>query len=89
MVAEETRFRGSRNAGAGRRAREWVEDYPFGSVTVLFGIGVGVGLVLGHTIAEAAGRRLFHQDTFTEKLTCQIRELLKNNLPEGIARHVA
>jgi hypothetical protein len=89
MVTKEPRFRSLPNSGAGRRAKEWVEDFPFGSVTVLFGIGVGVGLILGHTIAEATGRRLFHQDTFTEKLTCQIRDLLKNNLPEGIARHVS
>ncbi len=89
MVAREARFRSSPNAGAGRRAKEWVEDYPFGSVAVLFGVGVGVGLLLGHTIAESTGRRLFPQDSFAEKLTCQIRELLKNNLPDGIARHVS
>lgn len=87
MVAEETRYRPSRNAGSGSRPKEWVEEYPFASVTVLFGIGVGVGLILGHTIAETTGRRLFHHDTLAEKLTCQIRDLLKNTLPQGLMRH--
>jgi hypothetical protein len=89
MVAQETRSRSFRNEGRSPQAREWVEEYPFASVTVLFGIGVGVGLMLGHTIAEATGRRLMHQETFTEKLACQIRDLLKNNIPQGIMRQMS
>jgi hypothetical protein len=46
-------------------------------------------LLLGHTLAEAAGRRLIHQDTLTEKLTSQIRDLLKNALPAGLSRHLS
>jgi len=89
MVAQESRFRSSRNGGSAARAREWVEDYPATSVAVLFGIGVGVGLMLGHTIAESTGHHMFHQDTLTEKLTCQIRDVLKNSLPEGISRYMS
>ncbi len=68
---------------------ECIIESPFRSVTVLFGLGAAVGFVVGHTIAETAGHRLHHHDTFTEKLTCQIRDLLKTNLPQGLARHVS
>ncbi|MFN0051999.1 MAG: hypothetical protein ACKV0T_07395 [Planctomycetales bacterium] len=59
------------------------------SVTVLFGLGIAVGMLLGHTIAESTGHRLFHEDTLTEKVTGQIRELLKNNLPQRLSRHLS
>jgi len=85
MVAES---RGSRMGATSSYPAALVEDNPLTSVTVLFGIGLGVGFILGHTIAEAAGRQMFHQDTFTDRLTSQIRELLKNNLPQGITRHM-
>jgi hypothetical protein len=65
-----------------------VEQFPFASVTVMFGIGLGVGFVLGHTLAEAAGRKMFHEDTLAEKLTCQIRGVLKNALPEQLSQYV-
>ena len=89
MVAEQMRRRSSRNGGSSTRPMELVEEYPFTSVTVMFGIGVGVGLILGHTIAEAAGRKMFHQDTLAEKVTCQIRDVLKNALPQSLSRHMS
>ncbi len=89
MVARHTRFRASRNGGTPSRPTEWVVEYPFASVTVIFGIGVAVGLILGPALADAAGRRLFHHDTLTEKLTCQIRDILKSALPEGMTRRVS
>jgi hypothetical protein len=89
MVAEEARGQDFRTGPNGSPAAEWVGDNPFTSTTVLFGLGVGVGLLLGHTIAETTGHRLMHQDTFSEKLASQIRDLLKNNLPQGLMRHMS
>ena len=56
MVAENMRQHSRRQRSAAPQATDWVEEFPFASVAVMFGIGVGVGLVVGHTIAEAAGR---------------------------------
>jgi hypothetical protein len=81
MVADNLRQHSRRQRGPTPQATDWVEEYPFASVAVMFGIGVGVGLVVGHTIAEAAGRQMFHHDTLAEKLSGQIRDLLKNSLP--------
>jgi hypothetical protein len=89
MVARQIHNRSNRDDRSLPRPTEWVEDYPFTSVAVMFGIGMGVGLILGHTIAEEAGRRLFHQDTLTEKLTCRIRDVLKSTLPQALSRHVS
>ncbi len=88
MVAEQKRRRSSPN-GVRSQAREWVGENPLMSTTVLFGIGMGVGLILGHTIAEAAGRHLLHQDTLAEKMASQIRDVLKNTLPQALSRHMS
>ena len=85
MVAEKRRFQ-SRSAGNSFRATHLVEEHPLSSVTIMFGLGVGVGLLVGTAIVEA-GRRVTHHDTLAEKLTCQIRDVLKNALPEGLSRH--
>lgn len=89
MVAEKSRFQTSPQKSVESRSMEWVEEHALTSVTVLFGLGVAVGLLLGHTIAESAGRKLFHEDTLTEKLTGQIREVLKSTLPQGLSRHIS
>jgi len=86
MVADNLRHPYSRRQrAAAQQAMDWVEEYPFASVAVMFGVGLGVGLVVGHTIAEAAGRRMFHHDTLTERLSCQIRDLLRNSLPRAFS----
>ncbi len=88
MIAKHTRFRASRNGGTSRPA-EWVVEYPFASMTAIFGIGVAVGLILGPVLADAAGRKLSRHDTLTEKLTCQIRNILKSALPEGMTGRIS
>ena len=89
MVTERMRRRQpSRNGGAPARPGALMEEYPFASVTVMFGLGLGTGFVLGHTLAEASGRKMFQESTLAEKLTCQIRDALKNSLPEQLAQYV-
>jgi|GEM_PF-4232444 len=87
MIAPRMQSRGSRQQSAESCTREWMEEHSMTSVTVLFGLGVAVGLLLGHTIAESTGRKMFHEDTLTEKLTGQIRDIVKNTLPPRLSRH--
>ncbi len=86
MVAENLGRRSYRSSRVTPRATDWVEEYPFASVATLFGIGVGVGLIIGHSIAEAAGRRMFHQNSLGERLSGQIMDVLKNSLPQAFTR---
>jgi hypothetical protein len=89
MVADKIRFGKPQGDASSSCSREWINENPFTSVTVLFGLGVGVGVLLGHVIAESAGRTLFHEDTLAEKLAGEIRKVLKSTLPKGISRHVS
>jgi len=70
-------------------AQEWIEESPATSMTILFGVGMATGLLLGHTLAEAVGRKLFHEDTLTEKLTAQIRDLVKSHVPTSLSRRLS
>ena len=88
MTANGTGTRGSQVASRAC-VEEWIEENPSSSMTLLFGVGVVAGLLLGHTLAEAAGRKLFHEDTMTEKLTGQIRDLVKSHLPSSVSRHLS
>ena len=87
MVSERTQFKMSGQKSADSCPKEWVEEHALGSVTVLFGLGIAAGLLVGHMIAESTGHHAFQHDSLTEKLTGQIRGILKDNLPRGVSRH--
>jgi hypothetical protein len=89
MVANRMPFQYPGAKSADSCTKEWVEEHALTSVTVLFGLGIAVGMLLGHTIAESTGHKVFHEDTLTEKLTSQIRNVLKTSLPQGLSRHFA
>jgi len=89
MVADKIRFRKSQGSLSSSCSGKWMNENPFTSVAVLFGLGVGVGVLVGHVIAESAGRTLFHEDTLAEKLAGEIRKVVKRTLPTGISRHVS
>jgi len=54
---------------------------------ILIGLGVGVGVLLGQTVAVPLAHVMRHEDTLTEKITGQVREALKRAIPPGLARH--
>lgn len=87
MAAENTRWRLPRADPGNSCAKEWIEENPFTSLTAVYGVGVAVGLLLGHTIAEAAGRRMFHRDSWTENLTGKIRDLVRSNVPKDVYQY--
>ena len=89
MVADRRKFQMPRAKSADSCAQEWVDEHALSSVAVLFGLGIAVGMLVGHTIAESTGRHMFHEDTLTEKLNAQIRAVLKNHLPQGLSRHLS
>ena len=89
MIAEKSRLQSSPQKTTESPSMEWVEEHALTSVTVIFGLGIAVGMLVGHIIAESTGHKLFHEDTLTEKLTGQIRDALKSTLPLGLSRHLS
>jgi hypothetical protein len=87
MVARQTRARPSFNGGRLSDPAEMIAEHPATSMVVLFGVGLGVGLVVGHAICESM--RTERSDSLLNKLSCQIRDTLKQALPEGVWQHLS
>ena len=69
-----------------------VKQHPMSTALVVFGIGLGVGVVLGSMISAAAtpppsfGQRA---ELAAEKLGRQMMDAMSRVLPHSIAKHVA
>lgn len=68
-------------------AEQFVRRNPAEAAAICLGAGVLTGLVVSLLLTPA--RRIIHDETLPEKLTAQIRDLLKNNLPPSISRHLS
>ena len=68
-------------------AEELVRRHPAESTAICFGAGLLTGLVVALLLPPM--RRIVHEETLPEKLTGQIRDLLKNNLPASFSRHLS
>jgi hypothetical protein len=55
----------------------------------LVGLGVGVGLILGQAVGAPLAHIMRHEDTLTETITGQVRDVLKRAIPSGLARHLS
>ncbi len=83
MVARQTPTASRMNGGA-TRYPETIGEYPAAAMVVLFSVGLGIGLVVGHAISESLTDESRPSDSLVQKLTCQIRNALKQALPENI-----
>jgi hypothetical protein len=67
--------------------RELVQDYPLSSTLLAFGVGLGVGVLVGQTIAGA-----FAPDpTPTSRLDAlsqQVYNAVRSAVPEALSRHL-
>jgi hypothetical protein len=65
---------------------ELTREYPMSSMLVIFGVGVGVGLVLSQAIAAPLGHMMQPEPTMTEKLGQRVMEAIRPMVPDSIAR---
>jgi hypothetical protein len=67
--------------------RELVQEYPVSSTLLAFGVGLGVGILVGQTVASA-----FTPDpTPTSRLDAlsqQVYNAVRNAIPEALGRHL-
>jgi hypothetical protein len=66
-----------------------VEEYPLSSTLVAFGVGLGIGVLLGQTLSGSFGGSRNRPDPSTmEKLGEQVLHALRRSIPESLSRHL-
>lgn len=67
---------------------EMVKEYPVSSMLVIFGIGLGVGVMLSQALYEPVSRTFYPEPTLMEKLGRQMYDALHSAMPEALARRM-
>jgi Na+-transporting NADH:ubiquinone oxidoreductase subunit NqrE len=86
MVAHEV------ESNSAHRIREAIEkpvevakEYPVASMLVVFGVGLGVGVLL----SQVACASMHHEPTFSERLSHQIYHAVNDVIPEALRGQLA
>jgi hypothetical protein len=66
---------------------ELVEEYPISSTVLAFGVGLGIGVLVGQTIAGAL-RSEPDPSSGLESLSQQVCDAVRKSVPEAISRHL-
>jgi len=69
-------------------SRELVGEYPVTSTLLAFGVGLGVGVLVGQTIAGALSQEATPSSRL-ESLSQQIHDVVRKTIPEAISRHMS
>jgi len=64
------------------QSREMVSEYPISSLMVVFGLGVGLGVLLSQTLVAP----MMQPQCATERLGNQIYDAIANAIPDSIMR---
>jgi hypothetical protein len=88
MVTQGTHHPSHRFSQGMLQPKEVVHDYPLTSAFVMFGIGLGVGVLVGQALCEPISRSWHGEPTMTEKLGRSVVEALHSVLPEDVSRRI-
>jgi hypothetical protein len=78
----------SRIAEFTKEPTQLVHEYPLSSTLVVFGVGLGAGLLLSSILAEPV-RHMTHHETTSERMQRQMLDALRNVLPAALQRYTA
>ena len=67
---------------------EMAQEYPLSSMLLVFGAGLGVGILLSQALAGPLHHFMQPEPTMTERLGRQMLEYLHSTLPESLARQL-
>lgn len=67
---------------------EMAREYPLSSMLLVFGTGLGVGVLLSQALAGPLHQMLQPEPTMTERLGRQMMDYLSNALPESLSRQL-
>lgn len=89
MVSQQTRFSSSSMSSALTQPTEMVKEYPLSSMLVVFGVGLGVGVLLAQAIGDPMIRAFSPEPTFMERLGRQMYDAFQSAVPESVARRMS
>jgi hypothetical protein len=87
MVAQTNRMN-EQFREAMQRPNELVQEYPLASMLLMFGIGMGVGVVVSSAICSGLAEMTEHESTMTEKLKKQVYDALSNVISPETLRQI-
>lgn len=87
MVAHQPHRFSDQFEGALQRPAEMMKDYPLSSMLLIFGIGIGVGVVIGQTISSSFNE-LTEESTMTEKMGRQAYDALSHVLTPSMLKQL-
>jgi hypothetical protein len=64
-----------------------VEDYPISSTLLAFGVGLSIGVLVGHTIAGALSSEP-EPSSRLDSLSQQVCDAVRKTVPEAIGRYL-
>jgi len=67
---------------------ELVKEYPLSAMLILFGVGLGVGVLIGQTVANPIAHAFEPEPTMTERLSRQVYDAVSRVMPEALSRHL-
>jgi hypothetical protein len=85
MVAKEVNRISGQFRHALQQPREMVKEHPLSSMLLLFGVGLGVGVLIGQACAGPLLHMAYHEPTTSEKLGRQVYDALSGVLPQTFA----
>jgi hypothetical protein len=88
MVAHQAHRFNEQFQHAMERPKELVNEYPISSMLVMFGVGIGVGLIVGQALSGALGE-LVEEPTMTEKMKHQAYDALSHVLPASVLKQLS
>jgi hypothetical protein len=70
------------------RPAQMAREYPLPSMLLVFGVGLGVGVLLGQALAGPLTHMMQPAPTMSERLGRQMLDYVGSVLPESIARQL-
>jgi len=67
---------------------ELVKEYPLSSMLLMFGVGIGVGVIVGQTLCSTL-MELVEEPTMTEKVKKQVYDAVSQVIPPSMMRQIS
>src|SRR4030095_1592787 len=88
MVTQQSRWSSSSMTEALSQPTEMVKEYPISSMLVVFGVGLGVGVLLAQTVCDSMIRAMAPEPTMMERLGRQMYETFQAAVPESLTKRM-